>query len=118
MSHRANIPSSAPRRKPCEVKRKRGTRAHKKAMRTKRALFPVCQRCSFYCATETHHIIPMAAGGSDQAFNLESLCNRCHEAQHNPPRIGSETEAPVPRGGADHFSKRKPFIRKPNPWQL
>jgi hypothetical protein len=74
MSHRANIPSSAPRRKPCEVKRKRGTRAHKKAMRGKRVAYPICMRCSFYCATETHHVIPMASGGSDQAFNLEALC--------------------------------------------
>ena len=62
MSHRADIPSAVPRRRPSEVKRKRGTRAHKKAMRNKRAAFPICQRCSFYCATETHHVVPMAAG--------------------------------------------------------
>jgi len=85
MSHRADIPSAVPRRRPSEVKRKRGTRAHKKAMRNKRAAFPICQRCSFYCATETHHVVPMAAGGSNAAHNLEALCNRCHEEQHNPP---------------------------------
>lgn len=118
MSHRANIPSSAPKRKPCEVKRKRGERKHKKIMRAKRAMNPICMRCGFNCSTETHHIIPMAAGGTDADWNLEALCGRCHKAQHNPPPNGSETEAPVPRGGADHFSKRKPFIRKPNPWQL
>ena len=118
MSHRADIPSAVPRRRPSEVKRKRGTRAHKKAMRNKRAAFPICQRCSFYCATETHHVVPMAAGGSNAAYNLEALCKRCHEEQHNPPPSRGKTEAPVPRGGAASFSKRTTKPEKPNPWKL
>ena len=118
MSHRANIPSSAPRRKPCEVKRKRGERKHKKLMRGQRVTHPICVRCSFYCSTETHHIIPMAAGGSDAAWNLEALCGTCHKAQHNPPPNGSENEAPVPRGGADNIYKRMEAKGKHNSWKL
>jgi 5-methylcytosine-specific restriction endonuclease McrA len=32
-------------------------------------------------ATEAHHIIPRARGGSDDPSNLLALCGRCHHQQ-------------------------------------
>jgi len=43
---------------------------------------PLCAECQkagrLTPATETHHIIPAAAGGSDRDENLMGLCKPCH----------------------------------------
>lgn len=36
-----------------------------------------CQDCGGY-ATEVHHIVPRARGGSDEPGNLVALCGPCH----------------------------------------
>ncbi len=117
MTYSARIPSSTPKRQLSEVKRIRGTRAHKKAMRTMRICHPLCMRCG-NVATETHHVIPMSAGGSSAFHNLEALCSRCHKAQHDPSPTGRKTEGTVPRGGADTISRHKRDNRKTNSWKL
>ena len=48
--------------------------------------YPFCQVCKRYGrlvkATEVHHIIPLADGGSNRHNNLLSLCHRCHMKLH------------------------------------
>lgn len=43
---------------------------------------PLCAECQragrLTPATETHHIIPVSAGGSDAEENLMALCKPCH----------------------------------------
>ena len=43
---------------------------------------PLCAECQkagrLTPATETHHIIPVDAGGSDRDENLMGLCKSCH----------------------------------------
>ncbi len=43
---------------------------------------PLCQQCEklgkLTPATETHHIKPIAEGGSDEDDNLMALCKSCH----------------------------------------
>ena len=40
-----------------------------------------CARCGDW-ADVVHHIIERQYGGSDEADNLEPLCNACHERVH------------------------------------
>jgi len=46
------------------------------------AAHPLCAECQragrLTPATETHHIIPVLAGGSDRDENLMGLCKSCH----------------------------------------
>ncbi len=44
---------------------------------------PLCERCG-EPAELAHHIIRKREGGADDEDNLEALCRRCHEAEHNP----------------------------------
>jgi len=51
---------------------------------------PLCARCQAagltIGATIVHHITPIRAGGDPwDPANLESLCQSCHNAEHNPP---------------------------------
>jgi len=43
---------------------------------------PLCQACAqqgvVTPASEPHHIVPRAAGGSDSWSNLKALCHECH----------------------------------------
>ena len=34
------------------------------------------------CASEVHHVTPLAEGGTDAPSNLRSLCGDCHTQQH------------------------------------
>ena len=43
----------------------------------------VCATCGRDTNTEQHHIIPLAAGGTDDYFNLISLCHDCHMKLHH-----------------------------------
>ena len=40
--------------------------------------FPTCAICGER-ATIVHHILPLAAGGTDDLDNLESMCKTCHD---------------------------------------
>ncbi len=44
-----------------------------------------CRKCGKAGKLEVHHIVPLAAGGSNELSNLESRCITCHIATHNPP---------------------------------
>lgn len=41
---------------------------------------PRCVQCGAK-ATVVDHIVPRAAGGSDDWVNLQALCKRCHDAK-------------------------------------
>lgn len=41
--------------------------------------FPFCALCGDV-ATDVHHVLPKAEGGTDELYNLESLCRGCHSA--------------------------------------
>lgn len=43
----------------------------------------VCATCGSDTDIEQHHIIPLAAGGTDDYFNLISLCHDCHMKLHH-----------------------------------
>lgn len=45
----------------------------------------VCQRCRRARATEVHHVVRLADGGTDDLANLQSLCHACHKAEHKKP---------------------------------
>jgi hypothetical protein len=52
-------------------------------------------------ATEVHHVVEVAAGGSDDPDNLVSVCGPCHTKQGgsatNQPRSSSNAPASTPR---------------------
>jgi len=57
----------------------------------------LCQPClraqRVTVATEVDHIIPKAAGGTDEPSNLQAICNTCHFAKtaaesKNPGGVG------------------------------
>lgn len=43
----------------------------------------VCATCGSTLEIEQHHIIPLQAGGTDDYFNLISLCHDCHMKLHH-----------------------------------
>ena len=43
----------------------------------------VCATCGSKEDIELHHIIPVAVGGTDDYFNLISLCHACHMKLHH-----------------------------------
>lgn len=43
---------------------------------------PVCERCG-EISEVAHHRYRRRDGGADDFENLEALCRRCHEAEHN-----------------------------------
>lgn len=43
----------------------------------------VCSTCGSAADIELHHIIPLAAGGTNDYFNLIYLCHSCHMALHH-----------------------------------
>lgn len=46
---------------------------------------PLCRACyakgRYTAATELDHIIPLHAGGTNDASNLQPLCRECHQAK-------------------------------------
>lgn len=60
---------------------------------------PMCAICGVETAVETHHLIPLARGGSNGPDNLVPLCRVCHEYEHasaknrrEHEKLGSEEE--------------------------
>lgn len=47
-----------------------------------------CYACDVICRPEIHHIVPRAAGGSNEKNNTVPLCTACHNMVHG---IGSNT---------------------------
>lgn len=43
----------------------------------------VCATCGSKNEVELHHIIPLAAGGTNDYYNLISLCHNCHMNLHH-----------------------------------
>jgi len=43
----------------------------------------ICATCGSKADIEQHHIIPLAAGGTDDYFNLICLCHDCHMKLHH-----------------------------------
>lgn len=39
--------------------------------------------CSSYVQLESHHIVPISAGGTDEFDNIIILCRKCHMSNHN-----------------------------------
>jgi 5-methylcytosine-specific restriction protein A len=67
--------------------RQRGyTRSYEKVRQAVLARQPLCVICELEgrvsVATLTHHIIPLAEGGSNRADNLLPLCEYCHSRVH------------------------------------
>lgn len=54
----------------------------------------VCATCGGKTNIEQHHIIPLAAGGTDDYYNLISLCHSCHMKLHH--RIYSAIKWQIP----------------------
>jgi RNA-directed DNA polymerase len=46
-------------------------------------------------AIETHHIVPMAKGGTDEIDNLQHLHKICHKAVHSGKRSVKAEAPPV-----------------------
>ncbi len=43
----------------------------------------ICQDCTdTACSLEVHHILPLCKGGSNNLYNLLTLCRRCHRLRH------------------------------------
>lgn len=68
--------------------RQRGyTRRYEKARMWALKRQPLCVLCKaegrLTAATVTHHIKPLAEGGSNSADNLLPLCEACHERMHS-----------------------------------
>lgn len=76
---------------------------------------PSCEACGVALSTPdeahrhlvTHHVIPKADGGGDEASNLLLLCGDCHSSQHDfrlsrkaRPQLPAEAVRPVQ---ADRF---------------
>ena len=56
---------------------------------------PLCVRCTeagrVTPASQVHHIVPKADGGTDAIENLQPICDECHEAAHGrggPVQVG------------------------------
>jgi len=73
----------------CRAKRERqrgsaAARGYGARWRRLRAAFlathPICAVCGAP-ASDVHHIIPRAAGGTDDWWNLQALCHACHSAK-------------------------------------
>ena len=42
-----------------------------------------CQKCGAKnVKLHVHHIVPVSAGGSDELYNLITLCEKCHFDNH------------------------------------
>jgi len=50
---------------------------------------PLCRRCReqgrIRLATQTHHIVPLSEGGTNEAANLMPVCDECHRELHAEP---------------------------------
>jgi 5-methylcytosine-specific restriction protein A len=50
---------------------------------------PFCRRCRekgrLTFATQTHHIVPLSEGGTNEASNLMPVCDSCHQELHGGP---------------------------------
>jgi len=60
-----------------------------------------CRSCGNVCGAgeaDVHHLIPRAAGGSDEASNLITLCDGCHAA-HHPNLQGTLARRMIERWG-------------------
>ena len=44
------------------------------------AWHPWCELCEGVKATEVHHVVPLANGGTHDPANLQALCKRCHSS--------------------------------------
>lgn len=64
--------------------RKRYGRAWKRIRDRYIAVHPLCEECKrqekLTPATEVHHILPLARGGTHDESNLMALCTPCHSA--------------------------------------
>ncbi len=73
-------------------KRKRG-RAGQRDRAQVLAEEPYCRRCleqgKHVRADEVDHIVPLAAGGSDERANKQALCRPCHEVKSKAERAAA-----------------------------
>ena len=66
---------------------------------------PSCEACGVTLPTQevarkhlvTHHVVPKAQGGGDEAKNLMLLCGDCHSSQHDF-RLWGNARPPLPAG--------------------
>lgn len=42
---------------------------------------PLCSSCQRRASTQVDHIVPKAAGGTDEEHNLRGVCGDCHAAK-------------------------------------
>lgn len=71
-----------PEHKPKRIQNDQYDRRWRKTSALYLSKHPLCAECEkagkLIPATETHHIIPVSAGGSDRVENLMGLCKSCH----------------------------------------
>ncbi len=63
-----------------------------------------CARCGSTKNLEQHHIIPKSEGGSDDASNLQWLCEGCHDYEHARQNILIEINNQLKLLGTDGFN--------------
>ena len=51
-----------------------------------------CKRCGRAGRLEAHHVVSLAAGGTNDISNLRTLCRGCHIAIHRPVDNGPKGE--------------------------
>ena len=61
-----------------QVRRIRG-RALQERNRRFQSEHPMCQLCRIRVGIEVDHVLPLWAGGLDEASNLQNLCVDCHK---------------------------------------
>lgn len=54
---------------------------------------PMCAICLVELAVETHHLVPLARGGSNGPDNLLPMCRKCHEHEHASAKNRKKHEA-------------------------
>ena len=77
----------------------------------KRANF-ICSHCGAE-ALDSHHIIPVDSGGTDEQSNLVCLCRKCHQQVHRGVyTVDKETKQLLPVINPEHIVENKPdYIR-------
>lgn len=62
---------------------------------------PLCVDCTkqnkIVPATEVHHVVPIAKGGTDEECNLQALCKPCH-SRKTAEEINRGRDSKIPTG--------------------
>ena len=68
--------------------------------------FPVCVACGSTEDLQHHHLVPRKAGGSDDEFNLVTLCTACHHKMHARQMNGDYSHSQLVLAGLERAKAR------------